>query len=352
MRARSVPSSAFPFAVAAMGAVIGAFASPAGAQPATPSSPPAVDHALDVYASAATRVDIGGGRYLNLRCSGSGAPAVLLDIGQGMTSMSWRKVQPLLAAKRQVCAYDRAGLGFSDAGPAPRTAQAAADDLHALVHAAKLPTPLVLAGHSMAGYIVRLYASAHPEDVAGLVLVDPVVETLAGDAPAVAAFEAKLGEQNAAFGRHCLELAERGDLAKGVPGSDGCVHPRYPGFSDALNESIRRRDLDPVYWRTALSERASDAANVAAVTAAKLPAALPLVVLEADGSNDWMPHEQRALADKAYRAGRAKIAASTSNGRLVPVAHSSHNVQEDQPQAIVDAVLALGAAHREPSNQP
>lgn len=321
-----------PLAVALLVAVC---TSPASAQPAAA----AIDHTLDAYATAAQRVDIGGGRMLNLRCSGSGSPVVLLDIGQGMTSMSWRKVQPLLAAKRRVCSYDRAGLGFSDAGPSPRTARAAADDLHALVHAAKLPTPLVFVGHSMASYIVRLYAAAHPEDVAGLVLVDPVVETLADDAPAVVAFEAKLGEQNTAFGKHCLQLAERGDLARGAPGADGCVHPRYPGFSDALNESIRTRDLDPTYWRTALSERESDAANIAAVKAAKLPPNVPLVVLAADGTNDWMSPDQRTVADKAYDAGRAKIAASTTKGRLVRVAHSSHNVQEDQPRAIVDAVL-------------
>ena len=298
------------------------------------------DASLDAYAAPAGLIDLGG-RQLNLRCSGSGTPTVLLEAGQGMTSMSWRKLQPVLARSTRVCAYDRAGLGFSDVGPLPRTAQAEADDLHALVHAAKLPTPLLLVGHSLGSYIVRLYAAAHPEDVVGLVLVDPVVETLADDAPAVAAFEAKLGEQNSAFGRHCLELAERGDLAKGVPGSDGCVHPRYPGFSEALNESIRRRDQQPGYWRTALSERASDTANVAAVKASKLPPALPLIVLEADGTNDWMPKEQRALADKAYHDGHAKLAASTTQGRLAPVAHSSHNVQEDQPQAVVDAVRAL-----------
>jgi pimeloyl-ACP methyl ester carboxylesterase len=320
-------------------------ASAAAPAPAPAPAPVAatIDHTLDGYASAAQRVDLGGGRSLNLRCTGSGAPTVLLDAGQGMTSMSWRKVQPLLATKRRVCSYDRAGLGFSDAGPMPRTAPAEAADLHALVQAAKLPTPLVLVGHSMASYIVRLYAAAHPDDVAGLVLVDPVAETLAADAPAVVAFEAKLGAENNAFGQHCLELAERGDLARGAAGSDGCVHPRYPGFSDALNASIRQRDLDPTYWRTALSERASDAANIAAVKAAKLPPAIPLVVLDADGTNDWMPPEQRALADKAYHLAHAKLASSTPNGRLVPVAHSSHNMQEDQPQAIVDAVLALGA---------
>jgi pimeloyl-ACP methyl ester carboxylesterase len=99
-------------------------------------APPIADLSLDVYAEPARLVDIGGGRRLNLRCSGGGTPTVILESGQGMSSMAWRKLQPLAAKTRRVCAYDRAGLGFSDAGPLPRSAQAEADDLYALVGAA------------------------------------------------------------------------------------------------------------------------------------------------------------------------------------------------------------------------
>jgi len=207
-----------------------------------------VDTSLDLYAAPGQLVDIGGGRHLNLRCSGSGLPTVLLDGGQGSTSMSWRKLQPLLASSHRVCSYDRAGLGFSETGPLPRTAQAEANDLHALVHTAKLQTPLILVGHSLGSYIARLYAAAHPRDVAGLVLVDPVSETLAQDAPAFAEAEAKMSAQNTDYGRKCEQAARAGDLAKATPAAEACVPPAFPGLSQRLSDSIRQRYRSTQYW--------------------------------------------------------------------------------------------------------
>jgi pimeloyl-ACP methyl ester carboxylesterase len=303
-------------------------------------APPVADLSLDVYATAGERVDLGGGRHLNLRCSGNGAPTVILEIGQGMTSMSWRKVQPLLAAHTRVCSYDRAGIGFSDAGPMPRTAQAAADDLHALLRAASIGTPVVLVGHSLGGNIVRLFAGAHPAEVAGLVLVDPVVPDLDTHAPKVAAREARLVAENNAGTRHCLDLAQRGTLANATT-AEGCVHPAYPGFSDKLNASIHARDLNPAFWQAALSERESVPANSAALRSPPALGAIPLIVLGADGTNDYLPPAARKTADAAYRAGHQRIVATSSRGAFVAVAHSSHDVQEDRPDAIVDAVTRI-----------
>ncbi len=231
----------------ALGALLAA-APLCAATPARSAAPP-VDLALDVYAAPARLVDIGGGRRLNLRCSGDGAPTVLLDGGQGSTSMTWRKLQPLLAASQRVCSYDRAGLGFSDAGPLPRTAQAETDDLQALVHAAKLQTPLILVGHSLGSYIARLYAAAYPRDVAGLVLVDPVSETLAQDAPAFAEVEAKMSAQNTAYARQCEQAARKGDLATATAAAEACVPPAFPGFSQRLSDSIRQRYRSTQYWK-------------------------------------------------------------------------------------------------------
>ncbi|MEO7324839.1 MAG: alpha/beta hydrolase [Dokdonella sp.] len=301
-------------------------------------APVTPDLSMDVYATPAQRVDIGGGRHLNLRCSGSGSPTVLLEIGQGMTSMSWRKVQPLLASHSRVCSYDRAGLGFSDAGPSPRSAQAAADDLHALVRTAPIQTPLVLVGHSMGASIVRLYAAAHADEVAAIVLVDPVVTDLASKSPEVSAQEAPMVAENSAGTRHCVELAKSGALATMTPPAEGCVHPAYPGFSQKLNDSIHARDINRTFWEAALSEREADAANSAAVHALKPLGKIPLIVLSADGTNAHLPPDLRKAADAAYRDGHKRIAASSTRGRLVAVEHSSHNVHEDRPDAIADAV--------------
>ncbi|MEP7041430.1 MAG: alpha/beta hydrolase [Dokdonella sp.] len=332
-----------------IGILCGAFATSALAASEIPAqtAAPAPDLSLDLYAAPGQLVDIGGGRHLNLRCSGSGAPTVMLDGGQGSTSMAWRKLQPLLAKSHRVCSYDRAGYGFSDAGPLPRTAQAAADDLHALVRAAKLQTPLILVGHSLASYIARLYTSAHPNEVAALVLVDPVSETLAQDAPAFAQLEAKMSAQNTDYGRSCAQAARNGELDKATPAAEACVPPPFAGLSERLSDSIRQRYRSAVYWDTGVSERESDAANIAAIQSISLADTdLPLIVLAADGTNDWLPADQadlRKAADAGYAAGRARIARQSRRGNVVAVAHSSHNIPEEQPAAIARAVEQAAA---------
>ncbi|MGA8276998.1 MAG: alpha/beta hydrolase [Rhodanobacteraceae bacterium] len=301
------------------------------------------DRSLDIYAAPAQRVDIGG-RALNLRCSGSGSPTVLLDIGQGMTSMSWHKVQPLIARTNRVCSYDRAGYGFSDPGPLPRTAQAEADDLYALVHAAKLDTPLVLVGHSMAGYIVRLYASAHPADVAALVLVDPVSETLAQDAPDYAAREAATSAESTDYARHCAEAARKGELRANTRAAQACVPPPIPGLSRRLSNSIRQRYREVAMWETGVSERDSDVANIAAVKSMPpINPTIPVIVLSAGDDRAWVAPSDRSIAAAAYLKGHQRIAAASSRGLVVIVPGASHDIQEQRPDAIVTAVRRLSA---------
>jgi len=116
-------------------------------------------------------VDVGGYR-MHIDCSGTGSPAVILDSGLGDGYLSWRKVQPQIAQWARACSYDRAGFGYSDSSPKPRTSKVFAEELHALLQNAGVPPPYVLVGHSMGGYDVRLYASLYPAGVAGMVLVD------------------------------------------------------------------------------------------------------------------------------------------------------------------------------------
>jgi pimeloyl-ACP methyl ester carboxylesterase len=117
-------------------------------------------------------VDIGGGRSLYLRCVGSGTPTVLLEAGFGGTTNNWSAVQPQLGRTMQTCAYDRAGLGNSAPIPGVHDAGDEVDDLARLLERAELPPPYLLVGHSYGGLLVRLFAKAHPEKTAGVVLVD------------------------------------------------------------------------------------------------------------------------------------------------------------------------------------
>jgi pimeloyl-ACP methyl ester carboxylesterase len=123
------------------------------------------------YPAPGQLVDVGGER-LHIQCVGAGSPTVVLDAGLGGSSLDWSLVQPELGRTTRVCAYDRAGMGWSDPGPQPRTPSQIADELHTLLTNAGISGPYVLVGHSLAGKNVRLFALQHPEQVAGMVLVD------------------------------------------------------------------------------------------------------------------------------------------------------------------------------------
>ena len=132
-------------------------------------------------------VDIGGYR-LHLWCTGIGAPAVILDTGLGGSSLGWYSVQPDVARFTRVCSYDRAGMGYSDPGPSPRTARRIATELATLLARSGIAGPVVLVGASIAGFNVRMFASDHPELAAGLVLVDASHEADAHEVPRMARF--------------------------------------------------------------------------------------------------------------------------------------------------------------------
>src|SRR3712207_6165744 len=141
-------------------------------------------------------VEVGGFR-LHIQCIGTGSPTVVLDAGLSGSSLDWNLVQPELGRTTRVCAYDRAGMGWSDPGPQPRTPRQIAGELHTLLTNAGIAGPYVLVGHSLAGKNVRLFTIAHPEQVAGMVLVDARSEYVdANTSPAeVQAFQQALAAQ-------------------------------------------------------------------------------------------------------------------------------------------------------------
>ncbi len=124
-----------------------------------------------LYPPPGKLVDVGGYR-LHINCTGTGGPTVVIDAGLGDWSTMWAWVQPGVAKTTQVCTYDRAGNGWSDAGPLPRTAVQYAKELHTLLHEANIPGPYVLVGHSLGGLPVRVFTGMYPSEVAGVVLID------------------------------------------------------------------------------------------------------------------------------------------------------------------------------------
>ena len=128
--------------------------------------------AAPVIVGSGRLVTIGGGRSLFLDCVGSGSPTVVLEAGFAGDSSNWREVHPQLGRTTRTCAYDRAGLGNSVALPGVHDARDEINDLQRLLQSARIAPPYVLVGHSYGGLLVRLFAKAHPGEIAGVVLVD------------------------------------------------------------------------------------------------------------------------------------------------------------------------------------
>lgn len=116
-------------------------------------------------------IDIGSHR-LHIHCVGEGSPAIIIDSGIGGFSLEWSRIQNKLSNEFRVCSYDRAGYGWSDPGPTPRTTARISRELHVLLSEANVQGPYILVGHSFGGYNIRYFASEYPDLVAGMVFVD------------------------------------------------------------------------------------------------------------------------------------------------------------------------------------
>src|SRR4028119_710198 len=116
-------------------------------------------------------VDVGGYR-LHINCVGQGSPTVVLDAGSGGFSAQWVRVQREVSGTTRVCAYDRAGMGWSEMGSEPRDAKQISSELHALLEGADIEWPYVLVGHSFGRLYMQTYAARYRDEGAGVGLVD------------------------------------------------------------------------------------------------------------------------------------------------------------------------------------
>lgn len=283
-------------------------------------------------------VAIPGGRHLNLYCTGSGRPTVLLEAGFGASSAAWSRAQPLIARTNRVCSYDRAGMGFSPAGPMPRDAAAIVADLSALVVAAHLPPPYVLVGHSAGGMTMRLFADAHPAEVAGMVLVDPSVEgQFSGEAAEVAARVARY--------EACAVAAEAGALPSSEPGLRHCNAPLPPTLSPGFAAEVTAARLRPGWWRT----QASEYSAIATVNSDALRRGrqsygdLPLIVLTSGDNAAAMP---------GWAEAHAALAARSTRGIQCTVAGAPHLIMNFAPEIVAAAVAAVARAGPRPPPSP
>jgi len=325
--------------------------------PATCLGGSRIDPALDLYARPQQLVRLADGRRLNLLCLGSGSPTVILEAGAGGSTLDWRRVHGPLSRLIRTCAYDRAGMGFSDPGPLPRTAEAVAADFAALLSAASIKPPYVMVAHSLGSYFVRLFADHRPGDVVGMVLVDPSIEYQDRRFGEIAPAYLDLLRKDDETARECLRLAQAGTLQASLPIFRECTYgyARDPQFSDALFDVQIRRRLSPDYRASLLSEtHEMNGADGAQLDAARRSyGRMPLIVLtQSDESADVFPGltpaQIRAMNELWVRM-HEELTALSSRGSHRLVERSGHYIQQDRPDVVINSVKEILREIRHPA---
>lgn len=273
------------------------------------------------YPAPGQLVDVGG-YSLHIQCVGKGSPTVVLDAGLGGTSLDWNLVQPQIGQTTRVCAYDRAGMGWSDSGPAPRTPARIAVELHTLLGNAGIAGPYILVGHSLAGKNVRMFALQHPDEVAGMVLVDARSEYVdEHTSPA----EEQAFRQSVATQGNLYGLARTLGLVRLFGASlEGAETMSSETRLEMALFASGQRGL--VATSAEALERATDDGQLQTAPAL---GDLPLIVLAAGESMEQIPYWPEA---------QRRLALLSTNGRLIVVEGSGHAIHAEQPALVIDAV--------------
>jgi pimeloyl-ACP methyl ester carboxylesterase len=322
-----------------------AAASTASAQQPTPT---AIDPSLIAYATTKDSARLPDGRSFHMVCMGKGSPTVILSPGSSGWSENWHTVQPAVAAKTRVCAWDRAGQGLSTGLPQMQAVDGAVTDLQAALKALRIPGPYVAVGASMGGLDSLLLADREPAQVAGMVLVDPSFpeQTKRMDR-AIAAQRALAPPQTdqtagprqgpPGFDRllRCIAALRNGTVRQGHADPDGCLALQYPDvYPSQLRAALDKRWAaeTPEAMASALEGMHSEPSATIAIKPDRSYGVMPLIVLTA-GINPGAPGP---VAEWSH--GNQDLAKLSTKGVWRLVADSPHDIPTAKPQVVIDAI--------------
>lgn len=276
---------------------------------------------LQAYPPLGQMIDVGGYR-LHINCTGTGSPTVVIDAGLGGWSLTWNSVQEEVAKTTRVCTYDRAGMGYSESSPLPRTAEQFAYELHTLLERANIAGPYVLVGHSLGGLTVRIFVQDYPTEVAGVVLIESMNPGQMAQSQMEIAPQTSY--QPSAFslpfllGRIGLVrvLAEPLGLIQNLPAQTQSAYAAFAVTPRTVQE-----------W---VDEFSSVQVSLAQAEAVSSFGDLPLIVLTAtlNQQADWQTMQTELLL-------------LSSNSQQLFADKSGHNLEIDQPEAAVAAIVNM-----------
>jgi pimeloyl-ACP methyl ester carboxylesterase len=287
-------------------------------------------------------------RTVHVHQLGAGSPPIILEAGIAATSLNWSILQPQLARVASTFSYDRAGFGWSKPSRRKCTLQQMSCDLHELVAALNIPRPYVLVGHSYAAYILRVYAQRFPDELSGIILVDPLTPEEWIKPRRFQRWQLRRGvwfsRAGAALGsigvnRFCLWLLQRGNSA--VPSRVLSVfgarasetgHRILGELAKLPPETvrlIRERWSHAEFFLTMARYIRTLPATAAEAAQSQIPAHIPVTVISG------------AHQPPVRMAEHQAIAAHSLHGRHLVAANSAHWIHLDQPELIVEAFCEM-----------
>jgi pimeloyl-ACP methyl ester carboxylesterase len=311
-----------------------------------------------IYAKPGQRVNAGS-TQLNFYCTGSGTPTVIFDAGWQDWSPSWVLIQPVIARHTRTCTYDRAGNGFSEPGPMPRTSVEIAKELHAALHNAHIPGPYLLVGHSFGGYDIRTFADLYMPEVYGEVFVDiedfdvaSPKEIADGERRHAVAVRALIQCRNALASHQPLPpIPMTGHSYVPAPNTP-CTHQFFRGlpmkeWSPELNTAVLHlADTRVASFDASISEMRNMPADATwLVKHWHSFGDRPLVILTAqnhhydNAKTSPTVHQKHLASEHEHALTQAMLLSLSTNAKQVLVADSGHYIQLDQPQIVIDAIL-------------
>jgi pimeloyl-ACP methyl ester carboxylesterase len=322
-----------------------------GVQGAAGAGEPAgVDYSA--YTQPQRMIEVAPGRRLNLVCMGrarAGVPTVVFEIGVGDPAGDWARVQPEVAKSTRACSYDRAGVGFSDPGTGDGSSAGAVADLRQLLVAADIPPPYLLVGQSSGGMSVRLFYYLHPDEVAGLVLVEPSHEEQDEGFRMVSARELNradwvaLREPGRLDRLRCIDAAHRGVDPASEAFKD-CVVDAPATLPDAIKPSWVRMQYGEKFQRAQGAEELAvfDQSVAQLREHRRAFGDLPVIVLtrspETRPLRDWETPHLREVRYRVWANLHQGLADSSSRGEHRVVPDSDHMMMLTQPGAVITAV--------------
>jgi pimeloyl-ACP methyl ester carboxylesterase len=270
-------------------------------------------------------VDVGGYR-LHINCTGTGSPTVIIEAGLGDWSTGWDFVQQEVSKTTRVCTYDRAGWGWSEAGPLPRDAAQFAKELHTLLQNANIPGPYVMVGHSLGGFGVRIFVHDYASEVAGVVLIDSMSPGQFTQSQAEA--QSQAGKQSQPFSLPAM-LARFGIVR--LLGRPLGIMPAVPSEENAyFSRTVRTQSA-----QTLTNESQGMPASSAEAATVKTFGDLPLIVLTA-----------RLNHIPGWQEWQTELLQLSSNSQQL-FAESDHNIHFEKPEAAIAAILQMVQQVRE-----